>query len=229
MIPEGGIIPKPSYDHGDGTFNARLSARIRKSSRFSLLDYRECTAASTHFNLIESTVGFPRTPRQNLGAHGLARARAPQSVGRVFGCLRSAHQSLARTRQIADRAMRLHGGECDALGCRLEERFFPAGKETSLQRNMAANVLVRSCLAATIPRALSARSARPRKRCSHAARTAIRLLPKARIAKSARPYRHRRPNFSRTQTTIRTRRAPSPARSRSGRSRRTDSRRSVLR
>ena len=41
--------------------NARLSVRIRKSSRFSPLDYREFADASTHFNLIESTSGFPET------------------------------------------------------------------------------------------------------------------------------------------------------------------------
>jgi len=41
--------------------NALLSARIRKSSRFSPFDYREFADASTHFNLIESTSGFPET------------------------------------------------------------------------------------------------------------------------------------------------------------------------
>ena len=41
--------------------NARLSVRIPKSSRFSPLDYREFADASTHFNLIESTSGFPET------------------------------------------------------------------------------------------------------------------------------------------------------------------------
>lgn len=41
--------------------NARLSARIRKSSRFSPLDYREFADASTHFKLIESTARYPET------------------------------------------------------------------------------------------------------------------------------------------------------------------------
>jgi len=48
-------------DYAKTKDNARLSVRIRKSSRFSPLDYREFADASTHFNLIESTSGFPET------------------------------------------------------------------------------------------------------------------------------------------------------------------------
>jgi len=64
--PQGGhadltVTFKRPSDYARTKDNARLSARIRKSSRFSPLDYREFADASTHFNLIESTCGFPET------------------------------------------------------------------------------------------------------------------------------------------------------------------------